>query len=999
MAYKINKKGAKINTLLDKMDRLEPKATRSSDGFMSASDKEKLEDLPSSKNLIGILAEKQDVITDLSAIRSGAEAGASAYQKPGTGIPASDLSSEVQDMIENGGKTKSVSVNGGTPVTPDENGQVDLTVPSKTSDLENDSDFATKQEAQQMVDDAKIDTVSVDYQEDGGAPDASASFEDGELAFSLKNMKMKFSDLTAADKAEIKGEKGDQGDSAVYDPSSPDAPDFVMANTTGQSTTKAMTQKAVTENLDDIKDVADYVYGDITQTISVERGNIYEGNNYWYTVKTGVSSDPTNGSGRDLDMHYAKGKIVEITPQSGKSAYFAFITKHGTTGSAVSYVPNSGGFHTITEKTRVVVPNVEGDVFMWVRVIKQGVDVNPSAIRTLHDFHDDLERMKSDISDLQEENVIELTSYNSTAINAWTQCWWLNPNGAYVSSTAKGRTLPISSYRGKTLSITARSGVATVYALLKSVPTSTSNPPDYCNGTGRTSISGGATVNVVVPDDANYLYVEYQASASSYTYPQKVTFSGTVQSTIEDINADVKKTTSIPAIHVNAVSGSDSNDGLTAATAVATFSKALSMQGVDARLILHGTFHSMLSISGKRRVVVSNAPGEKAVINRGLIIDDAALDSSTGIYSYDMTDDAAATFDKGQSLDGYWIYQDGISDETTLIPDAERHPLHRGKTYRCDSTKMTRYTSMEGLQGDTSGVPAYYYDTTNKVLYFKIATGSDLASNPVVIPKYNAQGIYAGYCEVHVTGVDCRYSYIFLNQCDNSTLTDCSAKYVCGGQNNFCGGIVWLSSRNVTFTRCEAARCTAALNGATGDGFNAHILETEDSRDVRRMTATLVDCWAHDCIDDGYSDHGRSETTVIGGVFEYNDCGIANATGACDTIYNAVLRRHVTCGIRIGGTVSSETNVGKGTCVTAYGCLAENNGDSGYRSGISSTDGTTNLPNVLTCYNCISVSNNRGFYASNSTSCKMYLYNCSDSGSTTPVTNATTAINATPITS
>lgn len=46
-----------------------------------------------------------------------------------------------------------------------------------------------------------------------------------------------------------KGDKGDQGDSAVYDQSSPDAPDFVMANTTGQSTTKSMTQKAVTDEL------------------------------------------------------------------------------------------------------------------------------------------------------------------------------------------------------------------------------------------------------------------------------------------------------------------------------------------------------------------------------------------------------------------------------------------------------------------------------------------------------------------------------------------------------------------------------------------------------------------------------------------------------------------------------------------------------------------------------------------------------------------------------
>ena len=315
MAYKINKKGAKINALLDKMDSLEPKATRSSDGFMSASDKEKLEDLPSAQNLIGILAEKQDVITDLPAIRSGAEAGASAYQKPGTGIPASDLSSEVQDMIENGGKTKSVSVNGGTPVTPDENGQVDLTVPSKTSDLENDSDFATKQEAQQMVDDAKIDTVSVDYQEDGGAPDASASFEDGELAFSLKNMKMKFSDLTPEERATLKGDKGDQGDSAVYDPSSPDAPDFEMANTIGQSTTKAMTQKAVTDELNKVND---------------NIGVIREMDGW---VESDLSATHlTDGLRNIIVVKVNEGDIIKVKAQSGKAASGALVSTLEITG-------------------------------------------------------------------------------------------------------------------------------------------------------------------------------------------------------------------------------------------------------------------------------------------------------------------------------------------------------------------------------------------------------------------------------------------------------------------------------------------------------------------------------------------------------------------------------------------------------------------------------------------------------------------------------------------
>lgn len=42
---------------------------------------------------------KQDVISDLATIRSGAAAGATAYQKPSTGIPSSDMATGVQDAL------------------------------------------------------------------------------------------------------------------------------------------------------------------------------------------------------------------------------------------------------------------------------------------------------------------------------------------------------------------------------------------------------------------------------------------------------------------------------------------------------------------------------------------------------------------------------------------------------------------------------------------------------------------------------------------------------------------------------------------------------------------------------------------------------------------------------------------------------------------------------------------------------------------------------------
>ena len=60
----------------------------------------KLDALPTNVELTNSLATKQDVISDLAAIRSGAEAGATAYQKPAAGIPASDLAQAVRTSLQ-----------------------------------------------------------------------------------------------------------------------------------------------------------------------------------------------------------------------------------------------------------------------------------------------------------------------------------------------------------------------------------------------------------------------------------------------------------------------------------------------------------------------------------------------------------------------------------------------------------------------------------------------------------------------------------------------------------------------------------------------------------------------------------------------------------------------------------------------------------------------------------------------------------------------------------
>lgn len=60
----------------------------------------KLNALPTNVELTNALATKQNVISDLAAIRSGAASGATAYQKLSGGIPASDLAQAVRTSLQ-----------------------------------------------------------------------------------------------------------------------------------------------------------------------------------------------------------------------------------------------------------------------------------------------------------------------------------------------------------------------------------------------------------------------------------------------------------------------------------------------------------------------------------------------------------------------------------------------------------------------------------------------------------------------------------------------------------------------------------------------------------------------------------------------------------------------------------------------------------------------------------------------------------------------------------
>lgn len=422
--------------------------------------------------------------------------------------------------------------------------------------------------------------------------------------------------------------------------------------------------------------------------------------------------------------------------------------------------------------------------------------------------------------------------------------------------------------------------------------------------------------------------------------------------------------TTAAVVYVDAVNGNDTNPGTTESAALATFAAAFSKTGVDTTIILIGDTTERLNIKTKSNQRSVRLIGKRGLVNRiicGTKIDSGTLVAgTTNVYQTPLSSFSAA--------DHFQLFQHEVFDESTLIPDNERHPLQRGKTYRCDSTKITRVTSLDAVK--TSEGYTFFYDTDAQMLYVKIKEGTTLATNPVYIPGGSGISGNDGSVAFEMVNIECWYGSISLRFCHGGRAIDCAAKYAFGG-----GAWSWNEAIGVELIRCEAAR--AFSGSSTGDGFNAHSITTDQAL-AKHTVATMIDCWSHDNNDDGYSDHERCETTIIGGLFEYNvKAGLTPAYGCHDTIYNAYCRKHVNSGIALVGSATAAEG-GRGSQIFVIGCICENNANNYYVSG----DKSGKDENFGKFVNCISLNGSKYGYLCGANA-RIELNNCTDSGSPT----------------
>lgn len=481
---------------------------------------------------------------------------------------------------------------------------------------------------------------------------------------------------------------------------------------------------------------------------------------------------------------------------------------------------------------------------------------------------------------------------------------------------------------------------------------------------------GFCTHSGTIPEKTTRILIRYQISGvgAAISVGDNYLTKGEINKLSEWERQSIKRGTTVnttaAVVYVDAVNGNDTNHGTTESAALATFAAAFSKTGVDTTIILIGDTTERLNIKTKSNQRSVRLIGKRGLVNR--IICGTKIDSGTLVAG--TTNVYQTPLSSFPDADCFQLFQHEVFDESTLIPDNERHPLQRGKTYRCDSTKITRVTSLDAVK--TSDGYTFFYDTDAQMLYVKIKNGTTLAANPVYIPGGSGISGNDGSVAFEMVNIECWYGSISLRFCHGGRAIDCAAKYAFSG-----GAWSWDAAIGVELIRCEAAR--AFSGSSTGDGFNAHST-TADPALAKHTVATMIDCWSHDNNDDGYSDHERCETTIIGGLFEYNvKAGLTPAFGCHDTIYNAYCRKQVNNGIAlVGGATAAEG--GRGSQIFVIGCICENNTNNYYVSG----DKSVADKNFGKFVNCISLNGSKYGYLCGANA-RVELNNCTDSGSPT----------------
>ena len=150
---------------------------------------------------------------------------------------------DLQEGLADAGKVDDIEVNGVSVVDPLTK-KASISVPTKVSDLTNDSEFQTSSQVDAKVAAATVNEVNVSVDNTSGTPSVSKTYQNGVLDMAFSGLKGETGETGATGATGETGPQGIPGESAVFDPETGNI--STLVHETGDSIVSPMSQKGVT---------------------------------------------------------------------------------------------------------------------------------------------------------------------------------------------------------------------------------------------------------------------------------------------------------------------------------------------------------------------------------------------------------------------------------------------------------------------------------------------------------------------------------------------------------------------------------------------------------------------------------------------------------------------------------------------------------------------------------------------------------------------------------
>lgn len=308
-----------------------------------------------------------------------------------------------------------------------------------------------------------------------------------------------------------------------------------------------------------------------------------------------------------------------------------------------------------------------------------------------------------------------------------------------------------------------------------------------------------------------------------------------------------------------------------------------------------------------------------------------------------------------------YIYMDGVPDPRTEIEISDRHPAQRGNFYRCpDIVRISKCNSVADIESSDD----YLWYLNGTTLYFSAPTAPS-ANSPIVYAHTQAVTLFMlndtvskepqddpeRKFSIELNAIETRFMQMNLKCFQTAVARNCRVV-----ASPLWTGIALNRTQYVELVNCES--CCASIDGFGGQNINT----SASNPTAHNSFSRLINCWSHDNYDDGYSEHDRSESVIIGGLFEWN--GKAGITPSYSEVCTCidVYSRHNYQGFAMVGPASGEsghTNGRNGSTLICYGCVSDSNTRGTQKKGFV----VANNNNSAIFVNCVAMNELRGFCA------------------------------------